>query len=354
MRAHLCFTIDSYIRIYNQKTDKESLEKLERAFCWVKLLLDLDDSLANKIKDFPKPNYYLRAFAIIPLINLAHHEIRNELNNFKNNLGNEIKSLAFSILDKTRKEIEKNNYTSVELFDKISHLFNYMRDLNEKEAEKFLSFVEDFKIEEANHLFIYYALFREKYFKEAKPFKSTGFKKRLRDICKSNPDELKRSLSFTIYKDIKNEKSKSDFEFFEQIKDYWVLLFEDINKPMFFSLLMTLSFILKNKIYYNNYKKYFFQLIEKALENHKNSSDYFINLHLGDILPAFSENDPEDLAKILLLFLEKGDPAKGYIPFSYQVRRHLIPEMKKLKNKISPEKLDKAKEELKKYNETLD
>ena len=356
MRAHLCFAINSYIKYCNQKKDKESLEKLERAFCWIKLLLDLDGSLSNKIKDFPKPNYYLRAFAIIPLINLAHHEIRNELNSFKNNLGNEIKGLAFSIIDKTTAEIEKNNYTPFELFNKISHLFNYMRDLNEEEAEKFLSFVEDFRIAEANHLFIYYALFREKSFEEKGAFKSDTFKERLRNICKSNPDELKRALSFTIYKNIENRRqegeSQPDFEFFEKIKDYWVLLFENINKAMFFPLLRTLSFILKNKIYYNEYKEYFFQLIKKALENHKNSGDYF--LHLDHILPAVSKNNPEDLAKILLLFLEKGDPVKGYIPFSYEVRRHLILEINKLKNKISTEKLDIVKEELQKYNEDLD
>ena len=107
MRAHLCVAINSYIVNYKQKTDRRSLEKLAIAFFWVKLLIDLDGSLANKIEGFPRPNYYLRAFAIMPLINLAHHEIRDKLNNFKKNLGDEIKSLAFSMIDKTKEEIEK-------------------------------------------------------------------------------------------------------------------------------------------------------------------------------------------------------------------------------------------------------
>ena len=173
--------------------------------------------------------------------------------------------------------------------------------------------------------------------KEKVAFKSEIFKEKLRNICKSEPDQLKYNLSFTIYKDIKKKiqesKSKPDFDFFEKIKDYWVLLFENTSKVMFFPLLMTLSLVLKNKHYYNNYKKYFFQLIEKALKNCENSNDYFI--HLDNILPAISENNPDDLVKILFLFLEKGNSAKGYIPFSYEVRQHLIPEIKKAKSKIS-------------------
>ena len=355
MRAHLCFTIGKYIIKHNQELDIKSLRKLEKAFSWVKLLIDLDASLANKIKDFPKPNYYLRAFAIMPLINLAHHEIRNKLNNFKPGLGDEIKNFAFSIIDKTKEETEKNNYTPFELFDKISHFFDYIRDLDEEEAEKLLSFVECFRVAEANHFFIYYALFREKYFEEKGTFKSDQFKKILINICKSEPDQLKYSLSFTIYKDIENKRqedeSKPDFEFFEKIKNYWVLLFENMNKAMFFPLLMTLSFVLKNELYYEKYKKYFFQLIEQALKNRESSNDYF--MHLDNILPAISKNNPDDLAKILFLILEKGDSAKGDIPFSYEVRRHLIPEINKAKNKISPEKICKIEEELKKYNETL-
>ena len=356
MRAHLCFTIGRYIIKHNQELeDIKSLGKLEKAFSWVKLLIDLDASLANKIKDFPSPNYYLRAFAIMPLINLAHYETRNKLNDFKKSLGDEIKSLAFSIIDKTKEEIEKNNYAPLELFDEISHLFDYIRDLDEEEAEKFLSFVESFRIAEANHFFIYYALFREKHFKAKGAFKSDIFKERLINICKSEPDQLKYNLSFTIYKDIENKvedsKSKPDFEFFEQIKDYWILLFKNVNKDMFFPLLMTLSFVLKKEIYYNNYKKYFFQLIKKILEDRESSSDYFIRL--DNILPAISENNPGDLAEILFLFLEKGDPAKGYIPFSYKVKQKLIPEIKKIKNKFSKEKIDQIEIELKKYNEKL-
>ena len=355
MRAHLCFTIGKYIIKYNQELDVKSLRKLEKAFSWVKLLVDLDASLANKIKGFPSPNYYLRAFAIMPLINLAHHEIRNKLNDLERNLGDEIKSLAFSIIDKTKEEIEKNNYNPSDLFDEISHLFDYIRDLNEKEAEKFLSFVECFKIEEANHFFIYYALFREKHFEAKGSFKSDIFKERLKNICKSEPDQLKYSLSFTIYKDIENKRqegeSKPDFEFFEKVKDYWILLFENTNEDMFFPLVMTLSFILKERTYYNGYKKYFFQLIKKALEDRENSSNYFI--YLNDIFPSISENNPDDLVETLLLFLEKGDPAKGYIPFSYEVKQKLIPEIEKIKNKFSKEKIDQIEIELKKYNETL-
>ena len=352
MRAHLCHTINQYIINYSQKTDKKSIKNIEKAFSWVKLLVDLDGSLAYKIEDFPRPNYYLRVFAITPLISLAHPEIRNKLNDFKIGLGDEIKKLAFAIIEKTKKEIEESKYTPYELFKKISFLFNYMKDLDKEEAKKFLSFIECFRVKEANCFFIYYALFREKYFKEKGIFESDIFKKMLIRVCKSEPDQLKYSLSFTIYKAIKTKRKngelKPDFEFFESIKNYWILLFEKMDKNMFFPLLMTLSFVLKNKRYYNNYKKYFFQLIKKILENRENSNDWFI--HLDVILPAISENNPDDLAEILFLFLKKGDSARGYIPFSYEVRQHLIPEINRVKNKISQEKMCKVKAELKKYN----
>ena len=359
MRAHLCFTINRYIIKHNREVDKKSLEKLETAFSWVKLLIDLDSSLSNKIKGFPKPNYYLRSFAIIPLINLAHHKTRSKLNDFKAGLGDEIKNLAFSIIERTKEEIEKNNYTPFELFSKISHLFDYIRDLNEKEAEQLLSFVKYFRIAEADHFFIYYALFRGKYFEEKGAFKSENFKKLLKDICKSEPDQLKRSISFTMYKSIENKKQNGelepDFNFFEQVKDYWVLLFDNIDnrsKDMFFPLLMTLSFVLEKESHYNNYKKYFFQLMNEALKNHEKSSDYF--LHIDKIFPAISKNNPDDLIKTLFLFLQKGDSASGYIPFSYEVKQKLIPEINRVKNKISQEKICQVEEELKKYNEKLD
>ena len=354
MRAHLCFAIKKYIIKYNDKTDEKSLKKLEKAFSWVKLLMDLDGSLASKVKGFPKPNYYLRDFAIMPLINLAHHEIRNKLNDFKKGLGYEIKNLAFAIIEKTKEETERNKYTPLGLFNKISRLFDYMRDLDEKSAEQFLSFVKHFRVKEANHLFIYYALFRERFFKEKGSFNSERFKSLLKDICKGEPDQLKQSLAFTIYESIANKKqngkSEPDFKFFEQVKDYWVLLFENISKNMYFSLFMTLSFVLKNESYYQNYKKYFFQLIDNALGNLE-SSGYF--LHINRILPAITKNNPDDLVETLLLFLKKGDFARGYIPFGYEVRQKLIPEIKKIKNKISQKKICQAKEELKKYNINL-
>ena len=125
------------------------------------------------------------------MINLSYYEMRNKLNNFKPSLGDEIKNLSFSIIEKTKKEIEENGYTPYELFNGISCLFNYIKDLNEEEAKQFLSFVENFRISKANHFFIYYALFREKHFKEKGVFKSDVFKEMLKNICESNPGSIK-------------------------------------------------------------------------------------------------------------------------------------------------------------------
>ena len=170
---------------------------------------------------------------------------------------------------------------------------------------------------------------------------------------KAIPDQLKYELSFTMYKDIKNERQNSepDFQFFEKIKDYWILLFKNRSKKMFFPLLMTLSFVLKKSSYYNSYKEYFFQLINEEIRNSETSGDYF--LYIDKIAPAISKNNPDDLIKTLSLFLNKGDSARGYIPFSYEVKQKLIPEIKKMKNRISPQKIVKIEQELQKYNESL-
>ena len=340
MRANLCYTISTYIK-YSQKTDKELIRRLEKAFSWVELLMDLNGSLAKKIEDFPSPNYYLRCFAIIPLTELAKHEA----------LGNKVKELSFSILKKIEEEVEKNQYNPSELFNNIVYLFSCMKDLNEKEAEKFLSFFKKFRIEEASQFFISYALFGEESFKKERSFKSERFKKMLRDICCSKADGLKYHLSFTIYRLIKNKNQNGEFnlDFFEKVKEYWVLLFNDINKQMAFPLLMTLSSVLKNKKYYRKYIKIFFQLLNKILEDRKKKpSDYFI--HLDHILPVISANNPNDLSKTLFLFLKKGNSKEGYIPFRYEVERRLIPEIKKVKNEMSKENWSKIKKELGKYD----
>lgn len=358
MRARLCNSINSYVSYYCRRQDKNSLKKLEKAFSWIKILMDLNGALAKNIPNFPMPNYYLRCFAIMPLINLSYYQVRENLNKYKSGLGDEVKKFAFAILEQTEKEIEENTYNPVVLFNQITRLFDLIRDLKEEEAKKVLCFIRKFNIAEAGYLFIYYAIFREKYslFSE-KVFKADWFKKELKRICQGKTDNLKRKISSSLYRDFENKnketnKPNPDFDFFEKIKDYWILLFEDI-KGITFSLIQTLAIVLdRDKNYYDRYKKHLFKLLEKELKNIEESKEDCY-LHLDEVLQAVAKHEPDDLTKILLLFLKKGNKVTGSIPFRYEVVEKLIPEIKKQKNKIDDDKIKKLSTELKKYNITF-
>ena len=356
MRAHLCYSINSYVAYYCQKQDEVSLKKLAKAFSWIKILMDLDGFLADRIPGFPQPNYYLRHFALIPLTTLSYYRTRANLNKYKTGLGDEVKSFSFAVLKQTEKEIENNNYKPNRLLNHIGMLFDVIRDLTEEEAKKALCFIRKFNVSGFSYLFIYYAVFREKEALFAKMgFKSDWFKKELQDICKSRSDELKSPISFDIYKNIENKNKKSqkpepDFDFFEKVKDYWALLFENINKNTWYSLMRTLDFVLdRNTSYYSFYKKYFFKLTEQILASIEESEEYGF-LHWDETLQAVSKHAPDDLTKILFLFLEKGDCISGHIPFGDEVKNDLIPKIKQQKNKISQKNIKKAEVKLKEYN----
>ena len=365
MRAYLCRSINDYIiRYCGQLNKKCSYEKLEKAFLWVKTLMDLDGTLADKIEGFPKPNYYLRWFAVRPLIKLSYRDVRKNLNNYKTGLGDEIKQFAFDVLDCTKKEIIESNSNPEGLLNQICRPFDVIRDLDEKEAKKVLCFIKKFNIKESSHLFIYYALYRTNDAERiGKDFNSRDFKNLLKGICRgrttefNQSDKLKEKITRVIYERIKNKQTQViefDFDFFEKIKDYWILLFENIHKSMLFSLIQTLALVLgHDRVYYNEYKKYFFKLVEKITENIKEESDGNYGLHEKQVLQAISKYNPDDLVKILFLFLKKGNKATGWIPFDYEVKHHLIPEIKGQKDKISKKNIDKAQAELAKYNLSL-
>ena len=362
MRAYLCcYSIDGYISYYSDKKDEFSLKKLETAFSWVKILMDLDGTLADNIPKFPKPNYYLRYFATIPLIGLSYRDTRQNLNRYtrqnlnrcKLGLGDEVKNFCFDILEKTKKEIKENQYNPTTLLKEIGSLFDIIRDLNEKEAKKVLSFIREFDVRESGHLFIYYALFRDKHFKEKGVFKNDDFKDILTNICKGSPNELKQYISFIMYKNIRNlnertQRYEPDFEFFEQIKDYWILLFENFNKEMQFSLISTLAIILeRNKTYYDKYRKKIFEFVKKILEDE--NKPYRSSLHMDNVLKASAKYAPNDLTQLLFLLLDKGDSKKGWIPFHSEVMNYLIPQIRKQKDKISPKEIKEAQEKLSNY-----
>ncbi len=378
MRTYLCyFSINSYIiyhntRLNDQTLDTQNCKKLEKAFNWVKILIDLDGTLADKIPDFPKPNYYLRYFAIIPLESLSYYHTRKKLNQLKKGFGDKIKQFAFTILEKTDQEIKENNPNPKPkgMLDAIGRLFDVVRDLNEDEAKKVLSFIQKHDVEEFDHLFIYYALFREEHLSDKGKFKSDYFKNLLKSICKGQANKfnqnhqlLREHISFTIYHSMKlDDQNKNqatymfnlDEDFFEKIKPYWKLLLTNPTQKIESYIIMSFGIILKhNQNYYSKYKKYFFNFIKKIIDKKPEfDNDYYALLNIDMVLPAIVKYAPNDLIELLFLFLNKGNSKTGDIPFSYQVDI-LKPEIEKHQKHISKENINKAKAELNKYNINL-
>ncbi len=378
MRTYLCyFSINSYIIYYNTRLNDQTLntqncKKLEKAFNWVKTLIDLDGTLADKIPDFPKPNYYLRFFAITPLISLSYYHTRKKLNQFKKGFGDKIKQFAFTILEKTDQEIKENNPNPKPkgMLDAIGRLFDVVRDLNEDEAKKVLSFIQKHDVEEFDHLFIYYALFREEHLLDKGTFESSDFKDLLKRICEWQANKsdkhnaLREHILFTIYHSMKlDDQNKNqatymfnlDEDFFEKIKPYWKLFFTNPTQKIESYIIMSFGIILKhNQNYYSKYKKYFFDFIKKIINKKPEfDNDYYALLNIDMVLPAIVKYAPNDLIELLFLFLNKGNSKTGDMPFGYQVVEMLKPEIEKQQKHISKENINKAKAELNKYNINL-
>ena len=108
MRTKLCYSLDEYITKSVEKDNQKSWLKVKKAFLWTKTLIDLGNSLAKKINEYPCPNYYLRAFASLPLISLSYYMTRKKLNQFHPGLGDEIKECALSLLEHTKKRIHRH------------------------------------------------------------------------------------------------------------------------------------------------------------------------------------------------------------------------------------------------------
>ena len=232
-----------------------------------------------------------------------------------------------------------------------------MRDLNEEEAEQVLDFINTFKITKACQLFIYYALFREKtkvFSKKEQKFESQKFKERLKYICQRKPNTIKEQITFIMSREIEqdfNEQTSNQQKIFNEIKDYWNLLFDDVSKNMISYLIKGLSVLLKqNKFYYLEYKEYLFKIIKTILEGIDKFQ--YVYLDLDGIVPSIVKYDVKDLIQIIQLFLKKGDTEKGLIPFDSEIKKNIIPAIKEAikQGSLSDKEITKINKELGKYS----
>jgi hypothetical protein len=266
-------------------------ELMEYAFEKTKILLDLDGALAKKL-GYSEPDLYVRAQALVPLIELSHPWRRKRLNEYKNGLGNAVKRLAFDVVDITDKQFKSKEASPKSIMERLVSVFSNIRDLNIEEAKRILKFFEDCEEIEAHFLFIYFAEFNQDI-----SFDSTFFKEKLKEMClKRNPFRGSFSLEFWgIAENDHKEKTTN----FEKTEEYWKLLFEDYQKEVFDDLYRTLEITLTWDNRYETHRA----LLEKAFDkeiNYYKSIKEPVQLWepAGEIFQVLKERSDDDFLEV--------------------------------------------------------
>jgi hypothetical protein len=158
---------------------------IQKAFICAKELLNTD-------------NLYVIQQGMVPLTEITAR--RERLKKIDARYEQELHDLLFELLDNYSKYPPIGEY--------LLHAFSYYRELNEHEAKKVLESLEH--IDESAALFIYFAIYRKKHFKEKGEFDSSEFEEILREKIKSGSENLRRKLAWHLWK-ILNEK-RDEFE----------------------------------------------------------------------------------------------------------------------------------------------
>lgn len=165
------------------------------------------------------PNYYVRVQACIPLIELVKNRHTYLAENQKERflpveVAERIENIAFEMLK------NKENLKLKAVMKHLAMVFTYMRTLNEKQAMLVLKTFRDTGFEEVIHeaapLFIFFAEFRSKSFKDwpwgkLPKFDDKPFKSFLVDLLKNGSPETKSVLSWQFNR-LPDEISKAPKE----------------------------------------------------------------------------------------------------------------------------------------------
>lgn len=165
------------------------------------------------------PNYYVRMQACIPLLELVknRHTVLSENNKERflpMEVAEHIEEIAFAMLT------DKENHKVKAVMKHLAMVFTYMRTLDEKQA---MIVLETFKntgfesvMDEAAPLYIFFAEFRSKSFKDwpwsdITKFDDKPFKALLKDLLKNGSPEIKSVLSWQFNR-LPDEISKTPKE----------------------------------------------------------------------------------------------------------------------------------------------
>lgn len=280
--------------------------------CWVIKALVLDKDYIGKAlvyteKLLKHPNLYVKLQAIFPLVEIAAR--RQWLTGWgKRPRAGEYKKfheLVFSLVDLVARN---PSYKAIARW--LCHVFAYYKDLSTSEAEQVL---DSLKItEESGHLFIYFAIFRERHYKDLKvEYNPEGFKKKLEEIILNRDDRfcsLRAVIASSFWKILENDRNE-----FEVISPYIDLF---LDEPYERNVYMYLENIIRDWIERKPdicvpwYKKMLARVSEYAerLERLGENGGLWL-MHTEPIIESIAKKKPNEVSgvvKELVSLWEKG------------------------------------------------
>lgn len=273
-------------------------EFMEYAFEKTKTLLDLDGALAKKL-GYREPDLYVRKQALIPLIELAHPWRRKKMNEFKNGLGDEVKKIAFLLMNDLNQQFSSGEASPKALVEYLLHVFSYIRDLNADDAKNVLTFFEKQEETDAHFLFTYFAEFVED-----ESFDKSYFRDKLIALC-STDNPFKETFAWEFWRaaDEDNEKKTDTFC---KVESYWKILFNKYHARTFDNIYRTLDITLTWPQKYSEHK----DLFKRALGI---EIDYYVGIKQSGELwepgsktfQILASHSADDYLEVLLFLLEK-------------------------------------------------
>ncbi|MCK4666163.1 hypothetical protein KAU33_05415 [Candidatus Dependentiae bacterium] len=335
VRGHVCWLLHEFV-----VTNKPELMKY--AFEETKILLDLDGKTAGKIgKGYTEPDLYVRKQAMVPLVELAHPARRKRMNEYEEGLGDQIKVIAFELLESTDK-LFIEGYKPYAIVKHLLTMFSYIRDISTTKANNVLDFFEKYEIDRADFLFIYFAEF-----KKEKDFDKKRFQERLKKLCRED-STFKEKFAFEFWRIAKDSKTN-----FQKIKKYWKEILKKYDKRSFEGIYYSFEEIFKwnlKESEYNEYLKLFKNTLETEMKYHLENKKPITLWFPHDIaFELIFKDHQEDFLDLFELFLKYN---KKYLDENIDVRYYVIHDLEKIFN--ANEKEIKNKKRYKKIKKIVE
>ncbi len=219
---------DYHARIL-QNEDVRVITTVRGHLCWLMSNLiaqnvpDLYTRIIEVLERYARePNLYIRIQATFPLTELvtrrrASKNPDGSAFNWNPEERLRVRRLAFEML--------RENTIHPRLMESLLHVFSFLRDVNEAEAEEilrtFLATGQDYILQDLAALVVYFALFRSKQWPDDPPFDPKLFIEMLKDQIVSGDKSIRASLAWNFWKTLSEKHLPYD-----EIREYFPLFWD--------------------------------------------------------------------------------------------------------------------------------